>query len=181
MRARRRSARSIAGGVGMENEMRLSRSRHVELALACGFVLTALVFAAPYSVAEAGGATVSRDLALHERSVDPRRRRAGPGNANALLAAVFRILRLRSKEAGDGWVEPEPQRLREVWLHRQWRLRRSRSPAGAERSNPGRRLRGLLRCAQRFRSIGAVRGGKPHHDPFAAVGLSRRRFLQAQA
>ena len=52
--------------------MRLSRSRHVELALACGFVLTALVFAAPYSVAEAGGATVSRDLALHEMSVDPR-------------------------------------------------------------------------------------------------------------
>ena len=40
--------------------------------MACGLVLTALVFAAPYSVAEAGGTTVSRGLALHEMSVDPR-------------------------------------------------------------------------------------------------------------
>ena len=35
----------IADVDGMENEMRLSRSRRVEVALACGFVLTALVLA----------------------------------------------------------------------------------------------------------------------------------------
>jgi hypothetical protein len=55
----------------MENEMRLSRSRSAEAALACGLVLTALVLAAPNSVAEASSvAPVSRYL--HHKSIDPR-------------------------------------------------------------------------------------------------------------
>lgn len=42
IQARRRFGKIIAG---MENEMKLSRSRRVEVAMACGFVLTALVLA----------------------------------------------------------------------------------------------------------------------------------------
>jgi hypothetical protein len=57
----------------MENEMRLSRSGHAGVALACGFVLTALILAASSSVAEAGGsATVTRHLTLHHEPFDPR-------------------------------------------------------------------------------------------------------------
>jgi hypothetical protein len=53
--------------------MRLSRSTHAEVALACGFVLTALVLSAYNSVAEAGSsATITRHLALHHEAVDPR-------------------------------------------------------------------------------------------------------------
>jgi hypothetical protein len=53
--------------------MRLSRSRSVEAALACGFVLTALALATPNSIAYAGNASpVSRHRTLHHRSVDPR-------------------------------------------------------------------------------------------------------------
>jgi hypothetical protein len=63
----------IAGGVGMENEMRLSRSKRVEVALTCGFVLTALVLGASNSVAEAGAsATVTRHLSLRHEFVDTR-------------------------------------------------------------------------------------------------------------
>jgi hypothetical protein len=57
--------------VGMENEMRLSRSMHAEAALACGFVLTALVLGASNSAAEAGSGTVVSRHLQHE-SVDPR-------------------------------------------------------------------------------------------------------------
>jgi hypothetical protein len=57
----------------MEDELRLSRSRSAEAALACGLVLTALALAAPNSVAEAGSvAPVSRDLTFHHKSVDLR-------------------------------------------------------------------------------------------------------------
>jgi len=57
----------------MENEMRLSRTIRTEAALAFGFVLTALVLAAPNPVAEASSsATVGRNLTLHHESVDPR-------------------------------------------------------------------------------------------------------------
>ena len=57
----------------MEDEMRLSRNRSAEVALACGFVLTALALATPNSTAYAGSASpVSRYLTLHHRSVDPR-------------------------------------------------------------------------------------------------------------
>jgi hypothetical protein len=57
----------------MEVEMRLSRTISAEAALACGFLLTALALVAPTSVAEARNhAPVSRYLALHHKSVDPR-------------------------------------------------------------------------------------------------------------
>jgi hypothetical protein len=57
----------------MEDEMRHSRSIKAEATLACGFLLVALALAAPSSVAEAKNhAPVSRYLALHHRSVDPR-------------------------------------------------------------------------------------------------------------
>jgi hypothetical protein len=57
----------------MEDEMRLSRSRSAEAALACGLVLTALALTAPNSVAEASSiAPVSRYLTFHHESVDPR-------------------------------------------------------------------------------------------------------------
>ena len=53
--------------------MRLSRSRSVEAALACGFVVTALAVATPNSIAYAGNASpVSRHLTFHHKSVDPR-------------------------------------------------------------------------------------------------------------
>jgi hypothetical protein len=53
--------------------MRLSRSMRTEAALACGFVMTALVLAAFDSAAEAGSTTtVTRHLTLHHESVDPR-------------------------------------------------------------------------------------------------------------
>jgi hypothetical protein len=65
--------KAIAGAVGMEDEMRLSRSMHAEVALACGFVLTALVSAASSSVAEAGSsARLTRHLTWRHESVDPR-------------------------------------------------------------------------------------------------------------
>ena len=57
----------------MEDEMRLSRNISAKGALACGFLLMALALAAPSSAAEAKNhAPVSRYLALHHRSVDPR-------------------------------------------------------------------------------------------------------------
>src|SRR3984957_21209123 len=49
------------------------------------------------------------------------RHRGGPDGAGFLLAGLFRILRSRSEGARDRWTEPESRRLREVWLHRQWR------------------------------------------------------------
>ena len=52
--------------------MRLSRSMNAEVALACGFVLTALVLAAPNSVAEASNTATASHYALHHKSVDPR-------------------------------------------------------------------------------------------------------------
>jgi hypothetical protein len=57
----------------MEDEMRHSRSIKAEATLACGFLLMALALAAPSSAAEAKHhAPVSRHLALHHRSFDPR-------------------------------------------------------------------------------------------------------------
>jgi hypothetical protein len=57
----------------MEDEMRLSRSVNAKATLACGSLLMALALAAPSSVAEAKNlAPVSRHLALHHGSVDPR-------------------------------------------------------------------------------------------------------------
>jgi hypothetical protein len=57
----------------MEVEMRLSRSISAKATLACGFLLMALALAAPSSVAEAKNhAPVSRHLALHHGSIDPR-------------------------------------------------------------------------------------------------------------
>jgi hypothetical protein len=57
----------------MEVEMRLSRSVSAKGALACGFLLITLALAAPSSVADAKNlAPVSRHLALHHGSVDPR-------------------------------------------------------------------------------------------------------------
>jgi hypothetical protein len=57
----------------MEDEMRLSRNISAKGALACGFLLMALALAAPSSTAEVKNhAPVSRYLALHHRSVDPR-------------------------------------------------------------------------------------------------------------
>jgi hypothetical protein len=57
----------------MEVEMRLSRSISAEATLACGFLLLSLALAAPSSVAEAKNhAPVSRHLALHHGSIDPR-------------------------------------------------------------------------------------------------------------
>jgi hypothetical protein len=57
----------------MEDKMRLSRSVNAKATLACGSLLMALASAAPSSVAEAKNlAPVSRDLALHHGSVDPR-------------------------------------------------------------------------------------------------------------
>jgi hypothetical protein len=57
----------------MEDEMRLSRNISAKGALACGFLLMALALAAPSSAAEVKNhAPVSRYLALHHRSVDPR-------------------------------------------------------------------------------------------------------------
>jgi hypothetical protein len=65
--------RDHPGDAGTEKTMRLSRSIHVEAALACGFVLTALVLGASNSAAEAGsGTAVSRHLSLQHKSVDPR-------------------------------------------------------------------------------------------------------------
>src|ERR1700691_5422931 len=57
----------------MEDEMRHSRSIKAESTLACGFLLMALALTAPSSAAEANHhAPVSRHLALHHRSFDPR-------------------------------------------------------------------------------------------------------------
>jgi hypothetical protein len=53
--------------------MRLSRSISAKATLACGSLLMALTLATPSSVAEAKNhAPVSRHLALHHGSVDPR-------------------------------------------------------------------------------------------------------------
>ena len=53
--------------------MRLSRSISAEATFACGFLLMALALAAPSSVAEAKNlAPVSRHLALHHETIDPR-------------------------------------------------------------------------------------------------------------
>jgi hypothetical protein len=62
----------IAGGVGMENKMRLSRSTRAEAGLACGFVLMALVLAVSNSVATAAGAMVAHHHAVRNEAVDPR-------------------------------------------------------------------------------------------------------------
>ena len=79
------------------------------------------------------------------------RHRGGPDGAGILLAGLFRILRFRSEEARDRWTEPESQRLREVWLHRQWRLthvpmRRARPSLPAKRSNPKYRRLESMDC-----------------------------------
>lgn len=53
--------------------MRLSRNVRTEAALACGFVMTALVLAAPNTAAEAGSrATVTRHPTSQREFVDPR-------------------------------------------------------------------------------------------------------------
>jgi hypothetical protein len=70
------TARPIPGGVGMEDEMRPSRSISAKTTLACGFLLTALplALAAPTSAAEARNhAPVIRHLSLHHHQpVDSR-------------------------------------------------------------------------------------------------------------
>ena len=148
----------------------------------------------------------SSDLAARVRR--SARNRAGPSGACVLLAAFLRILCSPSEEAGNGRVEPESQRLREVRLHRQRRrLRRIRSSSRAEPSNAGRKARaqthGLLRCVQSTgtcsyrasppvqerleravsallpRSSAPTRGESRNMSRFAVGSLSRRRFLQA--
>jgi hypothetical protein len=56
----------------MEDKMRLSTSISAKAALASGFLLAGLALAAPTSAAEPDHAPVSRHLALHHRSIDPR-------------------------------------------------------------------------------------------------------------
>ena len=86
----------IAGGVGMENKMRLSGSRRAEVALAFGSVLPTLVLAASNSVAEAGGsATVTRHLTLHHepliRVLLPRSQRSRLSSRCLLSDPMFRL------------------------------------------------------------------------------------------
>jgi hypothetical protein len=79
------------------------------------------------------------------------RHRGSAGDAGSLHAELFRILRPRSEGARDRWTEPESRRLREVWLHRQWRLmhvpmRRARPSLPAKRSDPKCRRLKLMDC-----------------------------------
>jgi hypothetical protein len=70
--AKRCSARPIAGGVRMEDEMRLSRSKSAEAGLAFAFALVALALAAPDSLAHAGStARIGRYVTVHQ-TIDPR-------------------------------------------------------------------------------------------------------------
>jgi hypothetical protein len=62
-----------AGDSGMEHQMRLSRRPLAELALTCGFMLTALAMTVSVSAAETGSKMAARrHLAVHHESVDPR-------------------------------------------------------------------------------------------------------------
>ena len=70
--------------------MRLSRSTHAETAAAFGFVLAALVLAAPNSIAKASSsAMVSVHRTLPRRSIDPRAAAQVPAARVALWPDIF--------------------------------------------------------------------------------------------
>lgn len=83
--------------------MRLSRSIHIEAALACGFVLTALVLGTSSSAAEAGSGTmVSRHLSLQHTSVDPRAIAQAPAPAFFALPSFGSYVPAPRKPETDG-------------------------------------------------------------------------------
>jgi hypothetical protein len=87
---RRRSAKPIAGGLEMEDEMRLSRSINVKGALACGVLLTTLTLAAPSFAAEAANdMPVSRHVTSHYRSIDPRTTALAPAATGPFWTGFF--------------------------------------------------------------------------------------------